>query len=93
MNMFDGLRTYPEIWVVQNVRPLAEEEKQLVSCAIVVKSEFGRSLEFFTKKGSVSIPISIGVNANIGFIPDIDKIEIITLKRKHDKAIIHRVSF
>lgn len=93
MNIFSGLRIYPAHWEVQNTRLLTKEEKEFIKCAIVVKSEFGYSLEFFVKKGIAHIPITLNTETTIGFVPNIDNIRVITLERDYDKAIIYRIEF
>ena len=93
MHLFSSLRTYPGHWTVQNTRLLTKEEKEFIKCAIVVKSSFGYSLEFFVKKGIAHIPITLNTDTTIGFVPNIDNIRVITLERDYDKEIIYRVEF
>lgn len=67
-------------WSVQNTRSLIDEEKQLLKCAIVVKSQYYYSLELWTDKGLTHIPISTKMlDVKVGQVVDIDKIKILTL--------------
>ena len=93
MNIFSSLCIYPAHWVVQDVRFLTEDEKKFIRCAIVVKGEFGYSLEFFTKEGIKDIPISTKTKTTIGFIPNIDSIKFLRLERDYDQATIYRIEF
>ncbi len=92
MSVFSNMRMHP-LWKVENVRFLTKEEKQFVRCAIVAKSEFGYSLEFFTKKGIKHIPISGKTKTTIGFVPNIDNIKFLRLERDYDQEVIYRVEF
>lgn len=92
MDIFSNLRIGP-LWSVQEKRFLTKEEKNSVRCAIVVKSDFGYSLEFLTKEGIKHIPVSGKMKTTIGFIPNIDNIKILRLERDYDQEIIYRVEF
>ncbi len=93
MDIFSNMRMYPAHWIVQEVRFLTEDEKKFVKCAIVAKSRFGYSLEFFTKKGIKHIPTSGKTKTTIGFVPNIDNIKFLRFERDSDQEVIYRVEF
>lgn len=92
MNIFANL-TVGTKWSVQNTRSLIDEEKQLLKCAIVVKSQYYYSLELWTDKGLTHIPISKMVDVKVGQVVDIDKIKILTLTSNWGDDPIYRVEF
>lgn len=97
MNIFSGLKVWAPMWEIIGTRYLTQEEKDFTKCAIVVESQYGYSLEFFTRMGRSCIPISLNSNREHrsckGYIPDIDKIKIITLQLRDEKDIIYRIEF
>lgn len=80
-------------WTIQSSRPLTPEEKKVVKCAIVVNSQFGRCVEFFTNVGLKSIPVLAKYWPSVGQIVNLDTIKIATLTHPDVELPIYRVEF
>lgn len=91
-NLFD-LELYYHKWKQKNKRKFSEEELDAVSCAIVVKSEYGYSVEFHMKSGGRTyIPMSNDSTIKEGDYIDLDKVYVITLSKLGEKDI-YRIAY
>lgn len=93
MSVFEGIKIDRCCWRATDEKLLTKQEKEFVKCAIVVRSQFGLSLEFFTTKGPKQIPISTKICPPIGYIPNIDNIKVITLCKEGEEFPIYRIEF
>ena len=83
------MKVYPGSWVAKSSREFTEEEKQAVSSAIVVPSQFGRSVCFFLKSGMRGyIPVSTLSKLAEGETVDLNKVKLVTLGREGDADIL-----
>ena len=94
MSIFSNLKTLEARWVVEDIRPLTKDEKEVILSAKVIPSEFGYSLKFLTTEEIVKIPISTLVSPIVGELVDINNIKIITLHKNYNpNEKIYRVEF
>lgn len=91
MNIFDKLRVYAGSWSVKSSRQFNAEEINAVKSAVVVDSQYGKSVCFFLKSGGQTyIPLSTESSLQIGEPVDISTAKIIILS-KQGEADIERV--
>ena len=94
MSIFSNCKTLEARWVVEDIRPLTKDEKEIILSARVVSSEFGYSLEFITTEETVKIPISNKVSPVVGELVDINSIKIITLYKNYNpNEKIYRIEY
>lgn len=94
MSIFSNCKTLEARWVVEGIRPLTKDEKEVILSAKVILSEFGYSLRFLTTEETVKIPISTNISPKVGDLVDINDIRIITLHANYDPTLkIYRVEF
>lgn len=94
-NLFiDGVKSglmkiYPGKWVAKSSREFTAEEKAEVSSAIVVASEYGKSVCFFLKSGMRGyIPVSTLSTLQEGQTVNLDDVKLVTLGREGDADIL-----
>lgn len=88
MNFFSNKKSYGGKWQPGSARSFTDEEKALISKAIVVSSEYGLSCCFFMKSGDLYFqPMARDSKATCGEELDIDKIKILTLSKAGEKDI------
>lgn len=91
MNIFQNLRVYADKWNLTDSRDFSDEEKAMISSAVVVASQFGNSVCFFLNGGGQTfIPLSTDSTVGVGESVDLNKAKLLTLSRKGD-ADIQRV--
>ena len=94
MSIFSNCKTLEARWVVESVRPLTKDEKEIILSARVISSEFGYSLKFLTTEETVKIPISNKVTPVVGELVDINSIKVITLHKNYNpNEKIYRIEF
>lgn len=89
-NIFAGVTKYAGKWEVVKVEKLdAEDIAELESTAVIVKSTWGKSLEFTTKLQhyKMYIPAEPEVTLPIGSRVAITDIEIVALRKEGEKDI------
>lgn len=88
MNIFNSIQMYAGKWSVIGSREFTQEEKNLVSKAEVVPSQYGLSVCFFMVNGQMGfIPLSNTSTLKEGETVDLDKAKILTLARPGDANI------
>lgn len=91
MNVFDSLTIYAGKWQVKETRKFNEVEIAAVANAVVVDSEYGKSVCFFLNAGGQTyIPLSNNSSKNIGDTIDVSQASLLTLSKKGE-ADIQRV--
>jgi hypothetical protein len=91
MNVFDSLTIYAGKWQVKETRKFNEVEIAAVASAVVVDSEYGKSVCFFLNAGGQTyIPLSTNSSKNIGDTIDVSQASLLTLSKKGE-ADIQRV--
>lgn len=93
MSIFNGIWVKPYCWLPKSERMLTDKEKQITKCAIVIKSRYGYSLEFFTNIGIKQIPIIGCRKPSIGQVINVDNIRVITLENPYEEGTLTRVEF
>ena len=89
--IFDNIKTYETKWEVKEIHQFTQEEKDAISQATVVPSQFGTSVCFvFVSGGKSYIPLEETSTLGIGESVDLDNVRIIILG-KQDRADILRV--
>ena len=92
MNIFSSLRVYAGKWAVKASRGFAQEEIDAVDKAQVVDSQYGMSVCFFMKDGCQKyIPLSRDSVASEGDKVDLNKAQLLTLKKEGTDETIDRV--
>ena len=91
MNVFDSIPVYAGKWQVSQSRKFTAEEIALISSAVVVNSEYGKSVCFFLNSGGQSyIPLSTNSSKNVGDSVNVAECSLLTLSKKGE-ADINRV--
>ena len=82
MNIFAGLQVYGGSWNVTNSRSFEAEEIAAVKRAMVVSSEYGKSVCFYMHSGGQTyIPLSNQSTLGVGDEVDLTKAKVLTLHR------------
>lgn len=90
MNIFSslGLTVYADKWVEDGRYDFTDEDKAAIQEAYVVPSEYGNSACFVMIGGGKSfIPMSVNASYTVGDTIDLDKAQIVTLKKRGEKDI------
>lgn len=91
MNVFDSLTVYAGKWSVSASRKFNSEEIAMISSAVVVDSEYGKSVCFFLNSGGQTyIPLSTNSSKNVGDSVEVAECSLLTLSKKGE-ADINRV--
>ena len=91
MNIFDSLNIYAGKWQVAGSRKFNAEEIAMVSSAVVVNSEYGKSVCFFLNTGGQTyIPLSNTSSKNVGDTINLEECNLLTLSKKGE-ADINRI--
>ena len=91
MNIFSALRVYASKWSIKTSRNFTEEERDSVSSAVVVPSQYGNSVCFMLVDGGQSfIPLSSTSALGVGDKVDLSTAKLLTLE-KAGEADIYRV--
>lgn len=87
-NVFDSVRVYLGNWEVTNSRKFNEQELNAVRDAVVVNSDYGKSVRFNMVGGGMTfIPLSRDSQLSVGEAVDLTKASILTLEREGDDPI------
>jgi len=89
-NVFDGLTSYGQgAWTVTGSRNFNDAEVAAVQSAMVVTSNFGKSVQFTMKTGGTKfIPLSTQSGKNVGDSIDLKVAKLITLHKVGSNDII-----
>lgn len=88
MNILKSLRVYGK-WALKDSRVFNDEEKSSVSNAVVVDSDYGKSVCFFMKGGgSTYIPLSENSTLGVGDSVDMNKAKVLTLCKEGEADIL-----
>lgn len=89
MSIFAGLRLYAGKWAEKARRNFTAEEINEVDHAVVVESNFGKSVCFFMKSGGNHyIPLDNSSDLGIGENVDVSKAQLITLCKQGEADIL-----
>ena len=92
MGIFDNLRQYGGQWKEKSRRVFTEEEKNEITEAVVVESQYGLSGRFTRSNHAVVyIPMANDATLGIGEPIDMSKAQIVTLTKAGENDIF-RVS-
>ena len=91
MNIFSSLRIYAGKWALKESRVFNQEEKDAISTATVVPSQYGNSVCFMMVAGGKTfLPLDQSSTLGVGQRVDLSKAELLTLA-KEGEADIYRV--
>lgn len=86
--IFSNCRLYAGNWQVTGSRSLSDAEKNVISRAEVVDSQYGPSCCFFLTTGQRAYyPMSTNSNYRVGDAVDLNTCKIVTLYREGDGSI------
>lgn len=89
MNIFDSMRKYAIGWTVTAERNFNADEINSVSSAVVVDSQYGKSVCFHLKAGGQSfIPLSNTSEKSVGDAISLKDSKLVTLSRPGDSDIV-----
>lgn len=92
MNILSKLPVYAGKWSVKSTNSFSQEDIDSVSQAVVVDSQYGRSVCFFLKAGGQTyIPLDTNSTKGVGEEVDLKTAKLLTLGRPGE-ADIYRVS-
>lgn len=87
-NVFMSCTMYAGNWQLVDSREFSQEEKNLVTSAHVVDSQYGPSVCFMMKSGQRAyIPVSSKSDLQIGDAVDLNTRKVVTLHREGDGNI------
>ena len=88
-NVFSSLRVYAQQWNLKNSRAFTSEEINSVNSAVVVDSQYGKSVCFHLKSGGQSfIPLSQNSDLSVGDTVNLAEAKLLTLERHGDADIL-----
>ena len=88
-SIFDKLEVYAQKWALKSSRPFNSNELSAVSNAVVVDSDYGKSVCFFMKSGGRTyLPLSTESSLEAGEIVDLSTAKIITLSKSGESDIM-----
>ena len=88
MNIFSGLQVYGGNWNVVDSRAFDADEISAVKSAMVVSSEYGKSVCFFMHSGGQTyIPLSRESSLEVGDVVDLSSAQVLTLHRDGQEDI------
>lgn len=88
-SIFDKLNVYAQKWALKSSRPFSSEELEVVKSAVVVDSDYGKSVCFFMKSGGRTyLPLSTESSLEAGEIVDLSTAKIITLSKSGESDIM-----
>ena len=87
-SIFDKLDIYASKWALKSSRSFSSEELDVVSSAVVVDSDYGKSVCFFMKAGGRTyLPLSTESSLVAGEEVDLSTAKIITLSKSGESDI------
>ena len=88
-SIFERLNVYASKWAKTASRPFNSEELSAVSNAVVVDSDYGKSVCFFMKSGGRTyLPLSTESSLEVGEAVDLSTAKIITLSKSGESDIL-----
>lgn len=88
-SIFEKLNVYASKWAKTASRPFNSEELNAVSNAVVVDSDYGKSVCFFMKSGGRTyLPLSTESSLVAGEEVDLSTAKLITLSKSGESDII-----
>ena len=88
-SIFDKLEVYAQKWAVTSSRQFSSKELEVVESAVVVESDYGKSVCFFMKSGGRTyLPLSTQSSLEAGEIVDLSTAKIITLSKSGESDIM-----
>lgn len=89
MSIFDKLDVYASKWALKSSRAFNTDEVNAVSSAVVVDSEYGKSVCFFMKAGGRTyLPLSTESSLVAGEVVDLSTAKLITLSKSGESDIM-----
>lgn len=83
-----SVKLYAGSWQIVNSRNFTQEEKDCITRAEVVSSEYGPACCFMLTTGQRAyIPVSQNSSLQVGDAVDLDKVKMLTLYREGDGEI------
>ena len=88
--IFDNLPKRSIKWTIKNERPFTQEEIDAVKNAVVIQSQYGKSVQFIMqeKEVAVDIPLDSSSALNIGDTIDMSSAIVLTLEKTGESDII-----
>ena len=88
-SIFDKLNIYASKWALKSSRPFSSEELEVVKSAVVVDSDYGKSVCFFMKAGGRTyLPLSTESSLEVGEEVVLSTAKIITLSKSGESDIM-----
>ena len=88
-SIFEKLDVYASKWAKTSSRKFNSEELSVVSNAVVVDSDYGKSVCFFMKSGGRTyLPLSTESSLVAGEVVDLSTAKIITLSKSGESDIM-----
>ena len=88
-SIFDKLEIYAQKWALKSSRSFSSDELSAVSNAVVVDSNYGKSVCFFMKAGGRTyLPLSTESSLVAGEVVDLSTAKLITLSKSGESDII-----
>ena len=88
-SIFEKLDVYAQKWALKSSRAFNADEVNAVSSAVVVDSDYGKSVCFFMKAGGRTyLPLSTNSTLVAGESVDVSTSKLITLSKSGESDII-----
>ena len=88
-SIFEKLCVYASTWAKTASRPFNSDELNAVSNAVVVDSDYGKSVCFFMKSGGRTyMPLSTESSLEVGEVVDLSTAKIIILSKSGESDIL-----
>ena len=88
-SIFEKLNIYASKWALTSSRSFSSEELSVVKSAVVVDSDYGKSVCFFMKSGGKTyLPLSTESSLVAGEEVDLSTAKIITLSKSGESDIM-----
>lgn len=86
LNIFQTLTQYGGKWSIKSRRAFTEEEKSCINAAVVVPTDYGKSVCFTMINGANTyIPLSTMSSLNVGDNFDVNTGELLVLSKEGEK--------
>ena len=89
MGLFSNIKTYATGWAVKSTSKISPADIAAVDRAVVVDSQFGKSVCFYLKAGGQAYyPVALDSELSVGQTVDLNAVEVLTLEKSGEKDII-----
>ncbi len=89
MGLFTNIKTYATGWAVKSTSKMSPADIAVVDRAVVVDSQFGKSVCFYLKAGGQAyFPVAQDSELSVGQTVDLNAVEVLTLEKSGEKDII-----